>query len=351
MGDGLRADLRLVTGEAWAGLRLVTGEALWDAVVVGGGPAGLAAATWLARYRRRTLVLDAGQGRNRGVEHSHGYLTRDGAPPAELLAAARADLARYPCVELRDAAVAAVRGEEGAFVVECDGGASVGAQRVVLCTGVIDATPDVAGFAEHYGADVFHCPSCDGYEARGRDVVVLGWSEHVAGFALELLDWAATVTVVTDGRRFEGDDLRREALARHGVRLLEDVAVSYVGTRGALRAVRLQGGTEVPCSLSFFSIGHVPRAGLADDLGCERSAEGYVVVDEHGESTVPGVFAAGDLVPGLQLLQVATAKGATAGVGCALSLRRDPPPPASPPRAPDVPSVLGEDDELVEDGT
>jgi thioredoxin reductase len=322
----------------------------WDAVVVGGGPAGLAAATWLARYRRRTVVIDGGKGRNASVDHSHGYLTRDGAPPAELLAAARADLSHYSCVDLRSGEVESVTGEEGDFTVRCAGGDEVRAQRVVLCTGVIDATPDIAGFDEHYGASVFHCPSCDGYEARERDVVVLGWSEHVAGFALELLDWAATVTVVTDGRRFEGDDVRREALDRNGVTLLEDEAVAFVGTRGDLRAIHLRGGTEIPCTLAFFSIGHTPRTGLADALGCERSPEGYVLVDEHGETSVPGVFAAGDLVPGFQLIQVATAKGTTAGVGCALALRRDPPPPASPPRAPDIPTELGEDETPEDEG-
>jgi thioredoxin reductase len=174
-------------------------------------------------------------------------------------------------------------------------------------------------------------------------VVVLGWSEHIAGFALELLDWAGSVTVVTDGRRFEGDDDRREALDRNGVALLEDEAVELVGRRGELRSVRLRGGREVPCSLAFFSIGHSPRTELADALGCERSEDGYVLVDEHGETSTPGVFAAGDLIPGFQLIQVATAKGTTAGVGCALALRRDPPPPASAPRAPDIPTELGED--------
>ena len=326
-------------------------EELWDAVVVGGGPAGLAAATWLARYRRRTLLLDAGHGRNASVEHSHGYLTRDGAPPAELLEAARADLSQYSCVELRSGDVVSVEGEEGDFTVHCDGGTSVRAQRVVLCTGVVDATPDIEGFDEHYGASVFHCPSCDGYEARDRDVVVLGWSEHIAGFALELLDWAATVTLVTDGRRFEGDDVRREALARNGVALVEDEATCFVGSRGDLEAVRLRDGVDLPCSLAFFSIGHTPRTGLADELGCERSEEGYVIVDEHGTTSVPGIFAAGDLIPGLQLIQVATAKGTTAGVGCALALRRDPPPPDSPPRAPDIPTELGEDQPTEDEGS
>ena len=314
----------------------------WDAVVVGGGPAGLSAAIWLGRYRRRTLVVDAGQHRNQMVEATHGYLTRDGQSPSTILAAAAADLAAYGCVECRPGEVVDAAGEQGSFVVTTSDGEELGCQRLVLATGVVDAVPDLAGFDEHYGASVFHCPSCDGYEAADCDVVVLGWSAHVAGFALELLDWAASVTVVTDGRRFEGDEIDHQAMADHGVTLLEDDAVALVGARGDLRGLRLRGGEELPCGMAFFSLGHQPRTTLADQLGCERTSEGCLVVDEHGETSVTGVYAAGDVTPGLQLLQVATAKGATAGVGCALSLRREAPLPGQPRRAPDVDAVLSE---------
>lgn len=313
---------------------------MWDAVVVGGGPAGLSAATWLARYRRRTLVLDAGDHRNRRVERAHGYLTRDPVNPRELLATAAEDLAAYRCVERRSEEVVALSGARGRFTVELADGQQVEARRVVLATGVVDAVPDVAGFDDHYGASVFHCPSCDGYEAAGCDVVVLGWSAHVAGFALELLDWAATVTVLTDGHRFEGDTRHRRAMQDHGVKLVEDEAVALLGSRGDLRAVRLGGGSELPCQMAFFSLGHQPRLDLADELGCARTDDGYLVVDECGQTTVAGVYAAGDITPGFQLLQVAAAKGTTAGVGTAMSLRDEPPAPGGPRRGPDVPSAL-----------
>ena len=316
-------------------------DADWDAVVVGGGPAGLAAATWLARYRRRTLVLDHGQHRNRHVEQAHGYLTRDPASPAEILEAARTGVQRYEGVQLRECEVVAVRGECGSFTVDLEDGTSVEALRVVLASGLVDVKPEIDGFDEHYGASVFHCPACDGLEAKDRDVVVLGWSEDVAGFALELLDWAATLAVVTNGRRFEGDDARREALARNGIHLVEEDASSFVGSRGDLRAVRLAGGAELPCSLAFFSIDHRPRSPIADALGCEHDEDGALVVDETGETSVPGVYGAGDITPGLQLLQVATAKGATAGVGCARSLRTERPLAGAPPRAPVVEEELG----------
>lgn len=313
---------------------------IWDAVVVGGGVSGLAAATWLGRYRRRTLVFDHGQNRNRSVEQAHGYLTMDPTAPPDILSAARAGVDRYPDVVRRSLEVTAVRGELGAFEVDAVDGSCVRALRVVLATGVRDAKPEVDGFDEHYGASVFHCPSCDGLEAGDRDIVVLGWSEDIAGFALELLDWAASVTVVTDGHSFEGDEQRRDALARHGIRLLESNARALTGTRGDLRSVRLGDGREIPCSMAFFSIAHTPRSPLAEALGCRTDEDGSLVVDGHGETTVPGVYAAGDITPGYQLLQVAAAKGTTAGVGCARSLRREPPLPGAPRRAPVVEEEL-----------
>lgn len=314
---------------------------IWDVAVVGGGMSGLAAATWLGRYRRRTVVFDHGQNRNRSVDQAHGYLGLDPASPSEILDAARAGVDRYPDVVQRSLEVVQVRGELGSFEVDGVDGSCTRALRVVLATGVRDVKPEIEGFDEHYGASVFHCPSCDGLEAGDRHIVSLGWSEDIAGFALELLDWAASVTVVTDGHRFEGDEQRRDALARHGIRLVERGARAFVGTRGDLQAVRLADGEEIPCSMAFFSIAHKPRSPLAEALGCEVDDDGSLVVDAHGETTVPGVYAAGDITPGYQLLQVAAAKGTTAGVGCARSLRREPPLPGAPRRAPVVEEELG----------
>lgn len=314
---------------------------VWDAVVVGGGPSGLAAATWLGRYRRRMLVFDHGQHRNRAVDEVHGYLGMDPASPEELLRAARAGVDRYSDVVRRPLAVTTVRGELGAFEVDAIDGSCARTLRLMLATGVQDVKPDIDGFDEHDGAGVFHCPSCDGLEAEDRDIVALGWSEDVAGFALELLDWARSVTVVTDGHRFEGDGKRRDALARNGIRLVESDARALLGTRGDLRALRLADGEEVPCSMVFYSIDHKPCSALAEALGCRTDDDGSLCVDEHGETTVPGVYAAGDITPGYQLVQVAAAKGTTAGVGCARSLRREPPLAGAPRRGPVVEEELG----------
>lgn len=314
----------------------VAAPAALDAVVIGGGPAGLAAATWLARYRRRVLVLDSSEYRNAWVDSAHGYLGSDPMSPADLRERARHDLARYADAVVRAGVrVCDIARDADEFILRLDDDSTVRALRLVLATGVRDSFPEIDGFFEHYGADVFHCPTCDGYELAERDVVAIGWNEHLAGFSLNLLDWARSVTIVTEGLRFRGEQEHREALARHDVRIVEDDAVAFVGTRGALRGVRLASGEEIPCQGAAFSIAHHPRNELAQLLGCELTGEGCVIVDDECETTVRGVYAAGDLTPGMQLVQVAASKGTVAGIACAQSLRGESGSPASPEPGPD----------------
>ncbi len=326
--DGASADGREVEDEL-------------DVVVVGGGAAGLAAASWLARYRRLVAVVDSGEHRSARVETSHGYLGRDPQVPRELIERGRQEVLAYPTARLvRGCVVQARQLGERRFAVRLDDGRELHARRLVLACGVVDVKPPAPGIEEHYGASVFHCPSCDGYEARGRDVVAMGWDAHVAGFAGQLLGWARSVTIVTAGRRFRGDEATRAVLERHGVAVLEEEVRELVGSRGDLRSVRLASGRELPCSLVFFSVEHRPRVELAVALGCELDPEGYVAVNDCGMTTVDGVYAAGDLVPGLQLTQIAAAKGVVAGVGCAQSFFGEDTAPKAPEAPPDVPGEL-----------
>jgi thioredoxin reductase len=297
----------------------------YDAAVIGGGPAGLSAAAWLGRYRRTALVVDSQEYRNAGVEVSHGFLGHDPVSPVELRSIARAEVAQYPTVTFMDGVeVRMLTGVRDRFELTMDDGTTiVDARRVIIATGVRDVFPDVARFFDFYGADVFHCASCDGYEARDRDVVVFGWGDHIAGFATGLLTWARSVTLVTDGHHFEGAPEDRKRLADLGVAILEDEAVELCGERGALEAVRLRGGTTLACQVAFFSIAHVPRNDLAETVGCLVGEAGCIDVDRDGATSVPGVYAAGDLTPGVQLISNAVAKGAAAAIHCAHSLLGD----------------------------
>jgi thioredoxin reductase len=293
-----------------------------DVCVVGGGPAGLAAATWLGRYRRSVVVLDSSEQRNRWVESSHGYLGSDPTNPAELLQRARSDLAQYATVQLEQTtATSAQCSVDGVFSVLLEGGGEIHARRLVLAMGVRDEFPDLPRFFDFYGRSIFHCPSCDGFETRGKPVVVFGWDEHVAGFARGLLDWAASVRVVTDGRPFDGDDVHRRQLAQLGIDVVEDEVVQLCGDDGDLVEVRLRHGGVVPCERAFFSIAHHPRTWLAEQLGCELTEHGCLSVDEEGRTSVAGVYGAGDITPGMQYIATAVAEGTKAGTACALSLR------------------------------
>ncbi|HVF19528.1 MAG TPA: NAD(P)/FAD-dependent oxidoreductase [Mycobacteriales bacterium] len=311
----------------------------YDAIVVGGGPAGYAAATWLARYRRKTLLIANGEHRNRSVERSHGYLGLGEVSPSLLLGRAREDLLTYEQTAVRHGTVGSARRVDDGFEVVLDG-EQLTSCRLVLACGVTDDLPEVAGIEEHFGASVFTCPSCDGYEARGCDVVTLGWNEGLADFSLHLFEWARKVTIVTDGRRFEGDQRHIDALGRVGIEIVEEVAGRFDGERGDLRGVELIDGRLVPCQVAFFSIGVHPRSDLAAELGCALDDDGYVLVDPDGQTSVPGVYAAGDLTPGIHLVQVAAAEGAVAGVKCAHSLRGEPGAADSPRPSPPIEAVL-----------
>jgi thioredoxin reductase len=290
---------------------------------------------WLGRFRRSVVVVDSQEYRSQSVERSHGYLGRDPQTPVELLERGREELLAYPTACVRHASVSSIVARpDGLFDVALSDGSLV-AHRVVLATGVRDVFPSIRAFDEHYGASVFHCPACDGYEARDRDVVAIGWDRHLVGFASTLLNWARSVTVVTDGHRFPDDEACRATLDDNGIELVEQGAVEFVGTRGALESVLLSDGRSLSTSLVFFSLAHIPQLSLASALGCRLDDDGYVLVDREGQTSVAGVYAAGDIVPGLQLVQVAAASGVVAGVGAAQSFFGTTGAPTSPEPGPE----------------
>lgn len=311
----------------------------YDTVIVGGGPAGLSAALWLGRYRRKTAVIDAGRQRNLPTRALHGYSTRDGVTPEEFLRTLREEVARYPTVDLIDDVVHEVSKLSERALVVTDRG-EYDATRLVLTTGVEDAMPNIPGFLDHYGKAIFHCSCCDGYESQDQDVVAIGWGEHVAGFALDLLDWGARVVLVTNGETFQGDQACRSSLADHEIDIVEEKVVQIISEDEDMRGVRLESGAEVPARRAFFSIAHQPRNSLAEQLGCETDELGYITVDDHGVTSVPHVYAAGDVTPGEQLVQTAAAEGAVAGIACAMSLRGTRTVAGAPDPGPDPESVL-----------
>lgn len=297
----------------------LSSDIVYDCVIIGGGPAGLTAAIFLGRYRRRVLLLDTGEPRNYASRGIHGFLGYHEIAPHELRARGRRE-AESVGVKLIEARATAVRRSGDCFDVATEA-ETYHARRVLLAFGVRDELPDLPRFDEFYGRSVFHCPDCDGWEMRDRRIGVIGNGKAVAGLALKLLQWSEDITVFTDG---EDPSLNKEQVSKllaQGIRVKVDPITGLEGDDGDLRALHLRSGERVPCEALFFSLGAERSSPIAEDCGCGvRPATGDIEVDEHQETSVPGIYAAGDLTFGSQLAIKAAAEGAIAAIAINKSL-------------------------------
>lgn len=269
----------------------MSGHQQWEALVVGGGAAGLSAALVLGRARRRTLVVDRGGQSNRAAAHVGGGLGLDGTPPDELYARGNAQLAAYDSVVTRDAEVADARASEDGFALAV-GDDEVRTRSLILATGMDYEVPDVPGFRERWGGAVFHCPFCHGWEIRDRKLVVYADGEMAERLAALARGWTDDVTVVDPGEvaRLRGeDDQTVRALVRHD-------------------------GSELPCEAVLL---HAPlrrRGHIAESLGLELTEHGLVAIDALGHTSLPGVYAAGDVAVAPQQVPIAAGSGHMAGL-------------------------------------
>lgn len=283
-----------------------------DVLVIGGGPAGLSAALVLGRCRRRVLVCDVGRPRNAAAQALHGYLTRDGIPPHEFLRLAREELQPYG-VELRRTAVTDLASNGHAFEAVLETGERLEARTVLVASGVRDHLPEIEGLEACYGITVHHCPYCDGWESREREIAVIGRGAAGAGLALSLKTWSDRVTLCTSGRGRIASRHRAQ-LAAQGVRLVEAPIERIDHAEGRVRSLAVAGGERVPCEAIFFSSGQSPQCDLPLRLGCEVVRHGIVKTDHLGLTRVPGLYVVGDASRDVQFVVVAAAEGAKAGV-------------------------------------
>ncbi len=293
-------------------------EPLFDAIVVGGSFSGLSAALQLARARRRLLVVDAGLPRNRFAAHSHGFLGQDGRPPAEILAQAREQLARYPTVQWLQATATQARvAPEGGFLLHTDAGSPLAARRLLLATGVLDKLPPVPGLAERWGRSVFHCPYCHGYELNQGRIGVVAASPLAQHHALLLPDWG-TVTLFLNGAH-QPDDEQAAALQARGVAVVGGAVREVTGSA----TVVMEDGRRHEMDGLFTQPVTEPAGPLARQLGCELedSPMGrFVRTGPTKETTVPGVFACGDAARAAGNVALSVGDGALAGAGVHQSL-------------------------------
>jgi thioredoxin reductase len=294
-------------------------ESTYDCIIIGGGPAGLTCAIFLARYRRRVLIVDSGKPRNYASRAIHGFLGQHNIAPGELLARGRAE-AEAAGAEICHCVAQCVERSGDIFEVTTSAG-MMRSRRVVLAYGVRDILPDIPGIAAYYGGSVFHCPDCDGYEVRDKRVGVIGWGKKVVGLALELLQWTDELTVFTDGHAREWTDEHHSKLLALGIGVVDEKIVSLIGDEGMVREAVLSTGVQVSLDALFFTIGVTRSCVLAEGLGCQVDEQRpNIIVDKHRQTSVEGIYAIGDLVPGSQLAITSAADGAIAAIAINKSL-------------------------------
>lgn len=293
----------------------------FDAIVVGGSFAGLAAAMQLARARRRVALIDAAEPRNRFSHASHGFLGQDGRAPREIVAVGRRELARYPSVTFIDDIVEAADSSDGGFHVRLAGDEDLTAARLVLALGVRDELPAVSGMDARWGVSVLHCPYCDGYEHGGQALGVLASGPSSIHQALLIADWGPT-TLFTQGV-VTPDAEQMAKLAARNVRLERAPIVELRGPEATLDAVALEDGRTVPLEALFITPKTHIVSDLPAELGCafEDGPTGpYVRVDGSKLTSVKGLYAAGDLSSPMPNATLAAASGVIAGASAHQSL-------------------------------
>lgn len=285
----------------------------WDAIIIGGGPAGLSAALLLGRCLRDVLIVDACRPRNRFAHRMHGFLTRDGADPDQFLRTAREQLQRYETVRYLCSEADGVRIADGEFVVRLQSGEVHQAPALLLATGVVDCLPGLDGIDRFYGHSVHHCPYCDGYEWRDRRIAAYGRGDAKgAGLALLLRQWSREVRLFTDGPAELSIDMR-ERLTRQGIGIEERPILRLTGHDSALQSIVLEGDHAVERDALFFNSDQHQCSPLAETLGCRFTERGGVDTGHHDVSTgITGLYVAGDVTRDVQLVAVAAAEGVKA---------------------------------------
>jgi thioredoxin reductase len=295
---------------------------IYDCIIVGGGPAGLNAAIVLGRCRRKVLVFDTGQYRNRHSHGIHNYLTRDDILPHDFLQLCHKELEKYSVQRIGKKVVNAKKNEENVFTVKDENGTAYYSKKLLIATGLFDTLPDIDGFKEFYGKSVFHCPYCDGWEVRDKKIGVYARNKAGWELALALQGWTDDVTLYTDGKN-KVKSLQKEYLDANEITIITTPIAKLQGDSGHLQKIIFRTGEQRECDALFFVNGFTQQCNIAEAFGCEVNKKGVIVTNRQQQTNIKGLYVAGDASKDMHFVVVAGAEGAKAGVTINKELQKE----------------------------
>lgn len=288
-------------------------DELYDCIIIGGGPAGLNAGVVLGRCLRKVVIFDTKQYRNRWSHGMHNYLTRDHVPPSKFLTICHEEIRKYGVELVHKKIVHARKNSESIFIAKAEDGTVYHSKKMLIATGLQDHVPDLPGFAEMYGKSVHHCPYCDGWEVRGKKLGVYARDKEGAELALALKGWSDDVTLYTDGKN-KIKPKHREELEANGISIVRQPILKLKGSDGQIEHIVFKNGEMRPCDSLFFVNGFQQSCDLAETFDCAINRKGVVVTNRFQQTSIPGLYVAGDADKDMHFVVVAAAEGAKAGV-------------------------------------
>ncbi len=290
-----------------------------DTIIVGGSTAGLSAAIYLGRFRRKVLIIDSQKPANRFSHASHSFFTRDGVSPAELVAIGREQLRPYETVSLQSGEVTQVVPDGQHFTVTLADGSHYSARKILLATGMKDTLPAITGLEQFWGTSVFHCPYCDGWEQRDQPVAIINTGEKALHIAKLLRVLTADLVICSNGASELAPD-QLALLAKHGVQVIETTIERVEGHDTQVEQIVFADGSTLARKAIFIAPIITPHSDFAAQLGCEINQNGIIKIDPQGRTTIAGIYAAGDIAFGARQLIFAASQGAFAAIAINMDL-------------------------------
>jgi thioredoxin reductase len=286
---------------------------LHDCIIVGGGPAGLNAAVVLGRSRREVLLFDTSTQRNRHSHAMHNFLTRDDISPDDFLKLSLKEIRKYGVQRITRRITSAIKNGDNIFDVKDDKGNIYHAKKLLIATGLSDNLPTIPGFKELYGISVFHCPYCDAWEVRNKEIGVYARNKNGFELALSLKNWSDKITYYADGRnKLKPSEV--ETLSLNKIPIVSYPIERLNAKNSKLKTLVFKNGETRKCDALFFVNGYEQQCNLAETFGCNMTKQGVVITNRYQETNIEGLYVAGDASKDMHFVVVAAAEGAKAGV-------------------------------------